>query len=255
MVPVASARYHGTMTEFTGHVIPTPLDDPPAPGRRWLRFSLRWLIVAMAFLAVLVSHVKTSLDLRSAHLTIARQQAELKQLRDELGVFEVTDPTKVHVIFVRQNEDMSWRWRVYLPPKDRYMMKRAIEQIPGEGLATQWHGQNFQIFPVESSTFNVDVFLRRGADGKWRWLVRYPWGEGQHELPDDHSLIAPSEPIVISGDPRGRPGRVEISDPRQPLVLFRYRVIPQAEHDAAQAQGEVPLGPYDGIMVWIEPAK
>jgi len=223
--------------------------------RPWVRFSLRWLIVAMAFLAVLVSHVKTSLDLRQSQIEINRRQAELKLLRDELGVFEVTDPAKAHVIFVRQNEDKSWRWRVYLPPGGPYMMKWAIDDIPGEGLATQWEGQNFQIRPLESSTFNVDVFLRRGADGRWRWFVRYPWGEKQHELPDNYMLLAPSQPITIISDPRLRTASVTTSDLGQPLVLFRYRVIPKVEFDAAQAQGKVPEGPYDGIMVWLERAK
>jgi hypothetical protein len=220
-----------------------------------LRFSLRWLLIAMAFLAVVVSHLNTSLKLRQADATIARQQAQLKQLRNELGVFEITDAAKAHVLFVRQTEDKAWRWRVYLPPSGDYMMKWAIDEIPSEGLSSQWEGQSFQPHPKELSTFNVDVFLRKGADGKWRWFLRYPWGELTRELPDDHVLLAPSQPIVISGDLRNRSAQVTLCDPRKPVVLFRYQLMPQADFDAAQAQGRQPDGPFPGIMVWIEPAK
>jgi|GEM_PF-4621268 len=231
------------------------LTDASSSRRPRLRYSLRWLLVAMAFLAVVVSHVKTSLDLSHSRQTISEQQAELKRLRDELGVFEVNDVTKAHVIFVRQTEDKAWRWRVYLPPGSHYMMKWAIDAIPNEDLASEWEGQNFQPHPHELATFNVDVFLRKGADGKWRWFLRYPWGELTRELADDHVLLAPSEPIVISGDPGNRSAQVAISDPRKPVVLFRYQVMPQADFEAAQGQGRKPDGPFPGIMVWIEPAK
>jgi len=209
----------------------------------------------MAFLAVVVSHLNTSLNLRNAQRTISRQQAELKQLREELGVFEVNDRTKAHFIFVRQTEDQAWRWRVYLPAGGNYMMKWATDAIPNEGLSSEWEGQNFQRFPKDDLTFNVDVCLRKGADGKWRWFVRYPWGEFSRELPEEHMLLSPMQPTVTSGDPRRRPGQLTIRDPREPLVLFRYQVKPQADHEAAQAKGQLPVGPYPGIMVWIEPAK
>ncbi len=220
-----------------------------------LRYSLRWLLVAMAFLAVVVSHVNTSLNLRQAEQTISRQQADLKRLRDELGVFEISDFTKTHIIFVRQNEEKAWRWRVYVPPGGRYMMKWAIDEIPNDGLASQWEGQNFQPNPQERSTFTVDVFLRKGADGKWRVFLRYPWGELKRELPEDHVLISPTQPIVLLGNPGSHPGQLSLCDPRQPLVFFRHRVVPQTEFDSAQAKGELPPGPFPGIMVWIEPAK
>jgi hypothetical protein len=63
------------------------------------------------------------------------------------------------------------------------------------------------------------------------------------------------QPIVMSGDPRGRPGQLTVSDPRLPLALFRYQVIPQADFDAAQSRGIEPQRPHAGIMIWIEPAR
>jgi hypothetical protein len=218
------------------------------------RFSLRWLLVAMAFLAVVVSHVNTSLELSRARQLFAQQQFELKRLRDELGVFEISDVTKTHIVFVRQNEEKSWRWRVYLPPGG-YMMKWAIDDIPNDGLASRWEGQDFRVNPNERLTFTVDVFLRKGADGTWRVFLRHPWGELKRELPEDHVLLSPTQPVVIVGDPGRYTGQLSVCDPRQPLVFFRYRVIPQSDFDAAQTNGKIPPGPHPGIMVWIEPAK
>ena len=230
----------------------------PEPARqasagRWPRYSLRWLLAATAFLAVFGSHLNTSLNLRRAQQAIAEQQAELKRLRSELGIFAISDPAKAHVLFVSQPEDKLWRWRVYLPPQRRYLMKWATDDVAGQGLATQWEGQDFQAFAHDDPTFTVDVFLRKGSDGKWRWFLRHPWGELTREVPADHPLVTPMQPIVIRGDPRNNARELELSDPRQPVVLFRYQLIPQAEYDAAQAKGEQPTGPYPGIMVWIEP--
>jgi hypothetical protein len=135
------------------------------------------------------------------------------------------------------------------------MLKWAVDAIPNKGLASGWEGQNFQPIPKEFSPFNVDVFLRQGADRKWRWFLRYPWGELTRELPEDHLLVSPKLPIVMHGAPRSRPGQLAVSDPRQPLVLFRYQANPQGGFDAAQAQGMLPEGTHPGIMVWIEPAK
>ena len=222
---------------------------------RWPRFSLGALIAVIAFVAISVSHFNTSLNLRHAQEVIARQQAELSRHRSELGVFEVKDRSKAHVIFVRQLDDKAWRWRVYLPPTRRYMMKWATDEVPSEGLSSLWEGQNFQPIPQDSSTFNVDVFLRRGSNGKWRCILRYPWGELTRELPDGHSLISPEHPVVIRGDPGYRPGELILSDLHQPFVLFRYQVVPQTEFDAAQGQGQQPVGMFPGIMVWIEAAK
>jgi len=237
------------------HVCPegaAPSTKVEAGGRRGPRVSLAWLLTAMACLAVVVSHVSTSWRLRTAQQTIRRQQAGLRTLRDELGVFEVSDRTKAHVLFVRQLEDKAWRWRVYLPP-GRYQMKWAIDAIPQEGLSSDWEGQGFERARQDDSTFVVDVLLRRAADGKWSWFLRHPHGEMKREVPTDHPLVSPAQPLVLENDLRGR--QLELSDSREPVVLFRHRAVPQAEFDAAQAQGKRPDGTFPGVIIWIEPAK
>jgi hypothetical protein len=230
-----------------------------AGAGRWPRprFSLRWLLVATAFVAVVVSHVNTSLNLRRGQRTIEQQQGELKKLRDELGVFEVEDRTKAHVVFVRQTEDKAWRWRLSLPPQGRYMLKWAIDSVASKDLSSQWEGQQFQTLGLDSTTFTVDLFLRKGADGHWRWFLRNTGrlgtGELTREVPADHPLISPSQPIVGRVECNGS-GGLTLSDPKEPLVLFRYQLIPQAEFDAAQAPRHEPDGTFPGIIVWIEPA-
>jgi len=79
--------------------------------RPGLRFSLRWLLVAMAFLAVVMSHLNTPHKLQRADGLIVHQQDELQRLRSELGILEITDATKARVLFVRQTADKAWRWR------------------------------------------------------------------------------------------------------------------------------------------------
>jgi hypothetical protein len=72
---------------------------------RWPRFSLSALVIAVcrnfhfAFQYIAES--------AACARVIARQQAELSRQRSELGVFEVKDRSKAHVIFVRQLDDKA----------------------------------------------------------------------------------------------------------------------------------------------------
>jgi hypothetical protein len=228
----------------------------PPRGVRRLRYSLAGLMAGAACFIIVVSHINTSIRLRQAEQSVAAQQAELARLRDELGIFDVEDPTQVHSVFVRQMEDKAWRWRVYLPPRGRYMFKWATDEIPGEGLSFQWEGQEFQPALQDPTGFNVDVFLRNDARGVPHWFVRYPWGEFKRAIPEGMSPLSPQEPVGIAGDPHFRPGHLIVSDPKQPVVLFRMQMIPEAEAKAAQVKGGGDIdGTFPGIMVWIEPAK
>lgn len=58
---------------------------------------------------------------------------EVRRLRDEVGVISVDDPEKVHVIQVDTDEDLSWKWRVWLPENRVYVVRGQGDQVPKEG--------------------------------------------------------------------------------------------------------------------------
>jgi hypothetical protein len=233
----------------------TPASVPPAIRKGRWRYSLRTAIVATAFTLVVLSHIKVTLDLKSARRTIALQTKELAKLRDELGVFEIVDPSRPHVLSVRTLEPNAYRFRVYLPPRRKdYEVCCTVSDIPATGVP----GDNYEfqqlrglssesLVPKVGGTFAVDVFLRKDEEGETRLYVRHPQGTLQPALPATHLLLKDDQPQVWRVEPSGPP-QLQVLDPRQPVVLLRWRVSPE---NAATAGGEFPDDPTDGVMVWI----
>ena len=227
---------------------------PATRQRRW-RYSLRTAIVAIAFTLVVLSHIKVTLDLKSARRTIALQTKELAALRDELGVFEIVDPSKPHVLSVRTLEPNAFRFRVYLPPRRKdYEVCCSVGDIPVRGMPSdnyefqQLQGlSNQALVPKVGGTFAVDVFLRKDEEGKMRLYVRHPQGTLQPALRATHLLLKDDQPQVWRIEPSGPP-QLQVLDPREPVVLLRWRVSPES---ASTAAGEFPDDPTDGVMVWI----
>jgi hypothetical protein len=227
---------------------------PATRHRRW-RYSLRTAIVAIAFLLVVLSHLKVTFDLRSARTTIARQTKELAELRNELGVFKISDRSKPHVLSVRTLEPNAFRFRVYLPPRRKdYEICCSVGDIQASGVPSDMYEfqairnlANDTLVPKVGGTFAVDVFLRKDEEGEMRLYVRHPQGTLQPALPAMHLLLRDDQPQVWRIEPSGPP-QVQVLDPREPVVLLRWRASPE---NAAPAGGEFPDDPTDGVMVWI----
>jgi hypothetical protein len=230
--------------------------DDEGRSRRGWRYSLRTAIVATAFTLIGISHFNTTLELRSARRTIALETKELAELRDELGVFEILDPSRAHVLSIRTLEPNAFRFRVYLPPRQKdYEVCCAVEGIPATDVPSdmyefqQLHGLSSDVLvPKVGGTFSVDVFLRKDEQGQLRLYTRHPQGTLQPAIDADHLLAqATSSPQVWQIEP-SEPPRLQVLDPRQPVVLLRWRTCP--ENDVA-ADGSWPEGTHDGVIVWI----
>ena len=57
-------------------------------------------------------------------------RAEVRRLRDEVGELIVDDPTKIHAIEVRQKDELTWRWRLWIPAGRTYVLRAVGEDIP-----------------------------------------------------------------------------------------------------------------------------
>jgi hypothetical protein len=227
---------------------------PASRQGRW-RYSLRSAIVAIAFVLVVLSHLKVTFDLRSARTTIARQTKELAELRDEVGLFEILDPSKPHVLAVRTLEPNAYRFRVYLPPRRKdYEICCSVSQIPATGLPSdQYEFQairnlsNQTVVPKLGGTFAVDVYVRKDDDGELRLWVRHPQGTMRPVIPATHLLAKDDQPQVWRIEPSSPP-QAQVLDPHEPVVLLRWQACAES---AIPATGEFPDGASDGVMVWI----
>ena len=209
-----------------------------SPQRRW-QFSLRATLLIIALVVVVISHIKTTLDLQEARRTVEQQAIDIDLMRGELGIFEIEDPSKVHVLFIRLNQPDAYRYRVYLPPRKReYEICVGTQGVTLSGLPDDRY--QFQplraggVVPVDGRSFFVDVFLAKDANGEHHWHVRHPRGE----------LLEPFTPFATGGQSHvsagNSAGRVIHSDPNEPIILVRWT---PSDNFAGTSS--------EGLAVWI----
>ena len=101
-----------------------------------------------------------------------RAEAELRQLRNEVGYLSVDDRSKVHVIAVDMNEPDTWRWRIFLPQGVRYSWCLGFGDIPGKGVPQPKlkHTSN-EPYSDEDVEVVVTASLRQLDDGDWSLSV------------------------------------------------------------------------------------
>jgi hypothetical protein len=59
---------------------------------------------------------------------------EVRALRNEVGRLSIDDPTKVHAIEVRTNEQLSWKWRVWVPENAKVSFHTKWGNVPRTGV-------------------------------------------------------------------------------------------------------------------------
>lgn len=127
-----------------------------AMRRRFLRFSLL-LFVSLA--CVIISHLYVTYENR--HLRDANDD-----LKVDLGDVVVNDPTHAYLRRLETAEELVWRYRIYLPPGQRYMLcfeRGGVRN--GSGMSDR-EGQ-----------FTLTCRVRRESDGKWRFrATTTDWG-------------------------------------------------------------------------------
>jgi hypothetical protein len=231
------------------------------------RFSLFSMVLLTTIVALAVGLYSSAR--RNSHLQAINEQvkAENKQYRDELGIFEIEDPEKLHVLQIPTEGSTPRKYRVYLPPGRRYAARYKVNDIPEQGTTLgsfngtiepgTWvfsikfdrsqdasgHPQSHGSFTLrreqQSDGNRVNVTGVGVSEHKNDWIVNKETGE---------SAFGWTEP----------PRELQVLDPSEPLVLYRVRA-----HDIVvktrDAEGELESwstqhlpGEVDGFMWWIE---
>ena len=90
--------------------------------RRFTRFSLLSFLLLTGLIGVTASHFRLTADVRQL-------RRKNKELRNELGFLDVTDPMKVYVKPLESLDALTWRVRVYLPPNKPFHLQVAHEWV------------------------------------------------------------------------------------------------------------------------------
>jgi hypothetical protein len=207
----------------------------PESGRFRPRFSLLTVLLVMALVA--------------CGITIWQLWRELNPLRDEverqrnqLGELTIRDETKTHAIQVDTLDDLTWKWRIWVPPGKKVFFHARIGEVPKEG------------FPKPDSVTSLDegdhwvtFSLRKDPnDGSWKRVI--DTGSARATLP------VTLEPWFI--DRTGKSSRSTgifkstaiWIDESQPFLLLRNRVV----DDGKSAPMPDPDEPTPGFLFWLE---
>ncbi len=196
--------------------------------------------------------------------------ADNTQYRNELGLFEIEDPAKIHVIRLASEDDQPRKYRVYLPPGRKYVRCYRSNAIPEIGIPK---GVADDTLEPGNYLFSIGVTRRKGdgdSDAVATFTLNTERTDEEHwrrSMTRVH-LSEKENDWIINNDTGemacrvSEPGReLELHDPEQPLVLYRARaekIVVKDRSDTGNAMTwstESIDGPCDGFMVWIKPEK
>jgi hypothetical protein len=216
-------------------------------SRHW-KFSLRTMLLAIAFLCLAGPLIYQSIRLRNAEI-------ELSKLRDETGRMTIKDRTKLHVMLVGgSNDPQTWKWRLFIPKGFRYGWNVAYGDTPANGLPKKpmygfWNAQGEDA----DKEVLVTASLHKTENGDWKLSVGSRIGDSKDQMGGTsitftdkfwHSTYTGSEINDILGN-----NQTELLDPTKPIVLLKHR----AAGTDADGQVDVTISPTPGYAIWMTP--
>ncbi len=129
------------------------------PRRKW-RFSLRRLFAVCIIATIVASHVITSMRL-------FRENSELRELRQEVGYLDVRNTNLPHIVGVKTLDDLTWKWKLYLPEGRTFVIREFLGTAPPENnfnaegsYVRRWDG-------IFTGYVDLELTLRLDYEGKW----------------------------------------------------------------------------------------
>lgn len=235
---------------------PGRVNESANSGR--FHFSLRSLFLFLFVVGLAFSHLVASWRLKQARVHVATAgrrveavMAENKQLRHQLGQLNIEDPSRLYAVaspFYSQ-EDLKWRWQVYLP-SSKFRMCAAVKEIPEEGLPAKIERVLVQRLP--KGECSIEAAVLRNHLGQWQFHAHCSAQSAVNLAIAESRLIELAEhraDWLVHG--RGQHGSVitnAVVRRGEPLVLMRNR----ASKKTTETHFEGDLNPCDGVMLWIE---
>jgi hypothetical protein len=192
------------------------------------RFSLRTVLIVTAFIAC-------GITIWQLQREVGPLRAEVRRLRDEVGFLDVEDQSKVHAIQVRTTDELTWKWRLWIPPGRRYALRVDGGMIPKTGFPTEGGtigiydaGEMWVEYQVKkdpkSGTWHGQMVTAKGAvgGGEQKWIE---WGSrtGSGEGVGNSTRVAPADEILVLGRhyySRTAKSSTKIEDPASGFIIW-----------------------------------
>jgi hypothetical protein len=200
------------------------------------QFSIRWMLVAIAFISVLGSHVFTSWKLKQS-------REEVGRMATELGRLTISNPDTLNVLELPTYEDMTWRWRVHVPSATKYRLLISTQEIPSTGVPSD-HGSS-ELAPGE---YIVTAAVRRDRLGRWRLTLVQQNGTIGMVIPEEHANWLTDGPGYSTE--RAGSGASVAATSDEPFVFLRLNCMQKTPGGGGVSAP--PGARTEGIMIWVD---
>ena len=200
----------------------------------------------------------------SMGLVIFRQWRDIEGMRKQLGAsgfLHVDDQRNYYAIAVPTYDKLTWRWRVWLPPGERYQLAALCNQVPAEGFPDESTGIGVMRFGKNQSTNGLSGFspgekiitVAIRKEGQQQRLVfdvqsvdgRLIYRSQRTTLKQNGGIWPDKQGIVFA---RGGVGQLQYAQEEAvEFLLLRNRTTTSGRSIALSGP------PTEGLMVWIEP--
>lgn len=228
-------------------VTKSEIESSPRRRRRF-RFSLGSMTLVLFVICLIGSHLRTSWLLYDANRT-------LRQYRTEFGHLSIEDPTKVYVIAVDPHHELTWQWRVYIPPGAQYELCSIYREIPGinhQPDALKFPKERSSHYPVSNGELLITLSIQRDGQDRWRFhrLITndsgersdMSWGIRDEDMaPLISDKTFKSERGIFKGGPQ------QTFDLGSNILLLKHRATPSTNTDFTEVT--------DGMMFWLSPVN
>jgi hypothetical protein len=206
-----------------------------------LRFSLKTMFVVLVFLCLVGSNLITSYQLKQLH-------EENVALRKETGRLVIKDPAKLNVVAVPTYEDLSWRWRVHVPPGKGERISVSAYLIPQVGYSGSRSSTT-----LPPGDYLLTATVRRNHLDDWTLTIGHPGGTCAVGINAEHAGWLERQ-SGASGWSSSQAGQTEatVREPGAKLDLLRLRVMVQSSGGQNAATSDEPS---DGLLIWTEDDK
>jgi hypothetical protein len=101
------------------------------------QFSLLTLVLVSVIVALVLGLWRSGSEIATLRTELKRvvsdTEQELERWRAEVGALKIDDPTKLHAIRIATFEDLTWKWRVFVPKGRQFLVGSQCNRIPKDG--------------------------------------------------------------------------------------------------------------------------
>lgn len=214
--------------------------------RGWFQIRLSTIlllvvIVCLGFGQIVTMRRALDLENRNRDLETINQK-----LRAEAGYLEVDDPTKPVVLRLRNLDERTWEWKVWLPA-GKWYLSGLTQGIPSKGVP---NGPS--IGPIDGDREVLAyVTVRKEPDGRWYFRADVAGTQIGNEVADSNWFVKQAPMYSRSVDIAGIGGQATFAS-NEPIVLMRLRAneILPTQNGGWEGKDD-PQKDSDGVMVWL----